>query len=240
MIGNVNIWTAQAGAERGVEERLCTCPKMVGCNEPITARSSRFPSWLRRVRIPILCSSSKWEHHRTRHSSYHHFEQEKPATIPGLIITGRGRSVLSPLDNMTHPGHLGKPAPEAGGGAVCSRAPLPSNLPALPWSDLAVPGPCERSARPNTTGYVGPPISSRPCLRCDAVAKWSDGLFGHRQPLGLFAAVPLARRGGRGGVTYGQQRPSFSYGVEHDMPSVAQRRASDSTNESFNALTAPV
>lgn len=70
--------------------------------------------------------------------------------------------MISPLDNMTHPGHLGKPAPEAGGGAVCSRAPLPSNLPALPWSDLAVPGPCERSARPNTTGYVGPPISSRP------------------------------------------------------------------------------
>lgn len=79
-----------------VEERLCTCPKMVGCNEPITARSSRFPSWLRRVRIPILCSSSKWDHHRTRHSSYHHLEQKKPATIPGLTITGRGEvSVIS-------------------------------------------------------------------------------------------------------------------------------------------------
>lgn len=147
--------------------------------------------------------------------------------------------MLSPLDNTTHPGHLGKPAPEAGGGAVCSRAPLPSNLPALPWSDLAVPGPCERSARPNTTGYVGPPISSRPraatplrsgqmrCLGTVSHLAWS------------LLCRSLARRGGRGGARY-QQRPSFSYGVEHDMPSVAQRRASDSTNESFNALTAPV
>lgn len=37
--------------------------------------------------------SSKWEHHRTRHWSYHNVEQEKETTIPGLTITGRGRSV---------------------------------------------------------------------------------------------------------------------------------------------------
>lgn len=110
------------------------CPKMEGCNEPITARRSRFPSWLRRVRIPILCSSSKWEHHRTRHSSYHLVVQKKPATIPGLTITGRGEvSDISIGQNDPPRTPLAESAPEGGrrGGLFPSTADLEPPCPAL-------------------------------------------------------------------------------------------------------------
>lgn len=202
-----------------MEERLCTCPKMVGCNEPITARSSRFPSWLRRVRIPILCSSSKWEHHRTRHSSYHHLEQKKPATIPGLIITGRGELSVISIGQHDPPRTLytlaSRPQRREEGRSVpehrCPRASLP-----CPGLTLLCPGRVRGRLDPTQRVTWGPqsPLVLALRRRCEVVrcAVWAPPATW----LGRCCAARSPRRSRWRKIW--QPRPSFSYGLSTTCP----------------------
>lgn len=98
--------------------------------------------------------SSKWEHHWMQHWPYHHVEQKKKSHDPRPNHHKQGEVSVSSIGHHDPPRTPWQAGPRGGRGAVCSRAPQPWRLPALPWSDHAVPGPCERSARTNTTVFV--------------------------------------------------------------------------------------
>lgn len=178
---------------------LCRCPKMVGCNGPIKTCSSRFPSWLRRVRILILHPPANGNTTGCNIGPITTSNRRKRATIPGLTITSRGRSVCRPLDITTRPGHLGKPAPEAGEGRSVPEHRSPGGSLPCPGLTMLCPGRVRGRLEPTQrSSYRGwPPISShRPTAE---PLRRSDALSGHRQSVGSshLKAMPLGRGGER-------------------------------------------